>query len=141
MVLLWERCARRVLIAHALGKIRQFYLAFAYPAGDNVSLQHRTFHFSGRHFCGEGVRKKTNAAWASHPSRIVIADVLNRCLSPRRKIIAQRRSEERHAAMTNLKLALQGYDSAFPSLFSEELLRRPLSPGTSALDMRQFFPR
>ena len=42
--------------------------------------------------------------------------------------------------MTNLKLALQGYDSAFPSLFSEEFLRRPLSPGTSALDVRRFFP-
>src|ERR1700676_5694547 len=36
MVLLWERCARRVLIAHAIGKVRQFYLAFAYPARDGA---------------------------------------------------------------------------------------------------------
>src|ERR1700692_329885 len=61
MVLLWERCARLVLIAHATGKVRQFYLAFAYPARSTSQEDI---------FCGEGVRKKTNAAWASHPSRI-----------------------------------------------------------------------
>jgi hypothetical protein len=33
--------------------------------------------------------KKTNAAWASHPGRIVIADVSDSRLSPGRKIIAQ----------------------------------------------------
>jgi hypothetical protein len=61
-------------------------------------------------------------------------------LPPRRKIIAQRHSEERHAPMTSWKLALHGYVSAFPSFSKEGLLRRPLSPGTSALDMRRFFP-
>jgi hypothetical protein len=30
--------------------------------------------------------------------------------------------------------------SAFPSFSKEGLLRRPLSPGTNALDMRRFFP-
>jgi hypothetical protein len=39
-----------------------------------------------------------------------------------------------------LKLALHGYVSALPSFSKEGLLRRPLSPGTSALDMRRFFP-
>jgi hypothetical protein len=49
--------------------------------------------------CGDRVGEKTNAARASHPSRIVVANVLNWRLSLERKNIAHPHSEERLAAM------------------------------------------
>jgi hypothetical protein len=39
-----------------------------------------------------------------------------------------------------LKLSLQGYGWAFPSFSKEGFLRRPLSPGSGALDMRRISP-
>ena len=61
-------------------------------------------------------------------------------LSPGRKIIAQLHSEKCYAVDAHLKLALQGYDSVFPSSLEEGFLRRPQSPGTGALDMRRISP-
>jgi len=87
---------------------------------------------------GEGSEKKTNAAWASHPGRIVIADVSDCRLSPGRKIIAQPHSWKCYAAMPlNLR---SGSDSAFPSSLEEGFLRRPQSPGTGTLDMYRISP-
>src|SRR5271166_4440561 len=45
------------------------------------------------------LKAKTNAAWASHPSRIVIADILTATFRRGRKIIAQLHSEKCPAAM------------------------------------------
>jgi hypothetical protein len=42
---------------------------------------------------------KTNAAWASHPSRIVIADASDCRLSPKAKAHRAPRSEECNAVM------------------------------------------
>jgi hypothetical protein len=76
---------------------------------------------------GRGLMQKTNAARASHPSRIVIADALTVVFHRRRKIIAQPHSTLFRAGMPrindNLKLALQGYDSPFPSSSKEGLQR------------------
>jgi hypothetical protein len=96
-------------------------------------------NIGGENRWGQGLQR-TNAARASHPSRIVVVDVLNCRLSPRRKIIAQLHSEECFAFDAPLRLALQGYDSAFPSLLEEGFLSRPQSPGTGTLDMRRISP-
>jgi hypothetical protein len=83
-------------------------------------------------------RPKTNAAWASHPGRIVIADVLIAAFRLGRKIIAQLHSQERYASMP---LSLRsGSDSAFPSSLEEGFLRRPQSPGAGTLDMCRISP-
>src|ERR1035438_10767256 len=57
---------------------------------------------------------KTNAARASHPSRIVIANALKLRLSPWQESVESLHFEKRYASARNLKLALQDKNSALP---------------------------
>jgi hypothetical protein len=82
--------------------------------------------------------QKTNAARASHPSRIVIVDVLVAIVRFRER--SSRNGKSKNAVLRcSLLLALQGYDFALPSLLEERFLR-PLSPGTGTLDMHPISP-
>ena len=83
--------------------------------------------------------EETNAARASHPSRIVIADVLT-AVFRRGERSSRIRTPKSALQRRPLRLALQVRTLAFPSLLEEGLLRRPLSPGTGALDMRRISP-
>jgi hypothetical protein len=85
------------------------------------------------------LKSKTNAAWASHPSRIVIADVLP-AVFRRGERIAQLHSEKCGASTLTAKLSLHGYSSALSSSLEGGFLRRPRSPGADALDMRRISP-
>jgi hypothetical protein len=84
--------------------------------------------------------KKTNAARASHPSRIVIAEVLIVIFHHGRKIVVQTALRKVPRIDAHLRLALQDQDRALPSLLEEGFLRRPQSLGTSTLDMRRISP-
>ena len=84
------------------------------------------------------VTQETNAARASHPSRIVIVDVLVAIVRFRER--SSRIGNPKNAVLdARLLLALQVKDFALPSL-SEERFLRPLSPGTGTLDMHQISP-
>jgi hypothetical protein len=83
---------------------------------------------------------KTNAARASHPSRIVIADVLTAVFRRGRKIIVQIALRKAPCRDAHLRLALQGYDSALSSSVEGGFIWRPRSPGTGILDMRRISP-
>src|SRR5579862_681247 len=88
---------------------------------------------------------KTNAARASHPSRIVIANVLTVALAWRFR--ARTRSHRATALRRALcirrclwGLRLRVAIPRLPSFSKERRLRRPLGPGTGTLDMHRIPP-
>jgi len=84
--------------------------------GLHVTARPETFCFHNR----EVLLKKTNAARASHPSRIVIADVLTAVLRFRG---GSSRNHTLESAMHRClpEACASGYDSALPSFLEEEL--------------------
>ena len=82
---------------------------------------------------------KTNAAWASHPSRIVVADVLTAVF---RRGERSSRNCTRKSAMHRCspEACASGLRFSASILLEEGFLRRPQSPGTGTLDMRRISP-
>jgi hypothetical protein len=85
-------------------------------------------------------RYKTNAARASHPSRIVFADVLSCRLSPRRKIVSHRTLRMLCVNASPEARASGLWFNVFHPSGGKDFSRRPLSPGTGALDMHRISP-
>jgi len=83
--------------------------------------------------------QKTNAARASHPDRIVIADVSDCRLPPGTEVIWHSNSEERRARC-QLRLSPQVFNSAFPSCLGGGFWRRPQCLGSGPLDMNRKSP-
>lgn len=92
--------------------------------------------------CHRGSRHKTNAARASHPSRIVFADVLNCRLShsERSKIVAHRTPKNATHRRSPEACASGLGISVFHPSGEKGFSRRPQSPGTGTLDMHRISP-